>query len=98
MSNLHIPTYQEQRNEFTNVLFKKIKLGSRGRIVAVKTRMEFEPFFRLSYESHVSDIAGDPGKSSTVGTFNDSGKNSLRSLPQGSSQLNLILTDNYLGI
>ena len=52
---------QEQRNKLANVLFEEIKLGSGGKVVAVKSRTEFEPFFRLSYECHARDIAGDPG-------------------------------------
>ena len=52
---------QEQRNKLANMLFEEIKLGNGGKVVAVKPRMEFEPFFRLSYESHARDIGGDPG-------------------------------------
>ncbi|MFC1978312.1 hypothetical protein ACFLWS_08685 [Chloroflexota bacterium] len=52
---------QEQRNKLANVLFEGIKLDSGGKVVAVKPRMEFEPFFRLSYECHARDIAGAPG-------------------------------------
>ncbi len=52
---------QEQRNKLANVLFEEIKLDSSGKVVAVKPRPEFEAFFRLSYECHTRDIAGDPG-------------------------------------
>ncbi|MFC2066424.1 hypothetical protein ACFLUO_05105 [Chloroflexota bacterium] len=53
---------QEQRNKLANVLFEEIKLDSGGKVVAAKPRPEFEPFFRLSYEGHTKDIAGDPGR------------------------------------
>ena len=52
---------QEQRNRLIRVLFEEVKLDSGGRVVAVKPRAELEPFFRLSYEWHAIDIAGDPG-------------------------------------
>ena len=52
---------QEQRNKLTRVLFEEIKLDSGGKVVAVKPKPELEPFFRLSYECHARDIAGDPG-------------------------------------
>ena len=31
-----------------------------GKVVAVKPRLESEPFFKLSYDCHAKDIAGDP--------------------------------------
>ncbi len=52
---------QEQRNKLTRVLLEEIKLDSGGKVGAVKPRSEFEPLFRLSYECHARDIAGDPG-------------------------------------
>ena len=52
---------QEQRNKLANVLFEEIKLDSGGKVVTIKPRPEFEPFFRLSYKCHARNIAGDPG-------------------------------------
>ena len=31
-----------------------------GRLLAVKPRPEFEPFFKLNFERQTADIAGDP--------------------------------------
>ena len=31
-----------------------------GRLLAVKPRHEFEPFFKLNFERQTADIAGDP--------------------------------------
>jgi hypothetical protein len=52
---------QEQKNKLARVLFEEIKLDNGGKIVVVKPRPELEPFFKLSYECHARDIAGDPG-------------------------------------
>ena len=52
---------QEQRNELARVLFEEVRLDNGGKVVAVKPRPELEPFFKLSYECHAKDIAGDPG-------------------------------------
>ena len=52
---------QEQRNRLARILFEEVKLDSGGRVITVKPRAELEPFFRLSYECHARDIAGDPG-------------------------------------
>ncbi len=52
---------QEQRNKLARVLFEEVRLDSGGKVVAVKPRPELEPFFKLSYECHARDIAGDPG-------------------------------------
>jgi hypothetical protein len=52
---------QKQRNELARVLFGEISLDSGGKVIAVKPRPELEPFFKLSYECHAKDIAGDPG-------------------------------------
>ena len=51
---------QEQKNRLARVLFEEVRLDSGGRVVAVKPRSELEPFFRLSFECHAKDIAGDP--------------------------------------
>ncbi len=51
---------QEQRNKLARVLFEEIKLDSGGKVVAVKPRLELEPSFRISFECHARDIAGDP--------------------------------------
>jgi hypothetical protein len=52
---------QEQRNKLARVLFEEVRLDNGGKVVAVKPKIELEPFFRLSYECHAKDIAGDPG-------------------------------------
>lgn len=52
---------QEQRNKLARVLFEEIRLDNGGKIVVVKPKIELEPFFRLSFECHAKDIAGDPG-------------------------------------
>jgi hypothetical protein len=52
---------QEQKNKLDRVLFEEIKLDNGGKIEVVKPRPELEPFFKLSYECHARDIAGDPG-------------------------------------
>jgi site-specific DNA recombinase len=52
---------QEQRNKLARAIFDEIKLGSAGKVVAVKPRADFEPFFRLSSECHTKDIGCDPG-------------------------------------
>jgi hypothetical protein len=51
---------QEQRNRLAKLLFEEIRLDNGGTIVAVKPKVEFEPFFRLSYDCHTKDIASDP--------------------------------------
>ncbi len=51
---------QEQRNKLSKVLFQEIILDSGGRVIAVKPNAELAPFFKLSYEYHKPDIAGDP--------------------------------------
>ena len=51
---------QEQRNKLARTLFDQIRLDSSGRVIAVKPRAELEPFFRISYECHAGNIAGDP--------------------------------------
>ena len=43
------------------MIFEEVKLDSGGMVITVKPRAELEPFFRLSYECHARDIAGDPG-------------------------------------
>ena len=50
---------QEQRNSLARTLFEEI-LAEDGRLVAVKPRHEFEPFFKLNFERQTADIAGDP--------------------------------------
>jgi hypothetical protein len=52
---------QEQRNKLATLLFEEIKPDSGGKVVAVKPRPVFEPFFRISYECQTRNIAGDPG-------------------------------------
>ena len=32
-----------------------------GKVVAVKPRLELEPFFKLSYDCHSKDLGCDPG-------------------------------------
>ena len=32
-----------------------------GKVVAVKPRLELEPFFKLSYDCHAKDLGCDPG-------------------------------------
>ena len=49
------------REKVGKVLFEEIRLGSGGKVVAVKPRPELEAFFGLSCECHARDIAGDPG-------------------------------------
>ena len=51
---------QEQRNKLAKTLFEKI-LVENNRVVAVKPRPEFEPFFKLNFDCHAKDIAYDPG-------------------------------------
>jgi hypothetical protein len=51
---------QEQRNKLARTLFEEIRIDSGGKVVAVKPKAEFEPFFKLSYECHAKDIASDP--------------------------------------
>ena len=52
---------QEQRSKLARTLFDEVKLDSGGKVVGVKPRPEFEPFFKLSYECHKKDIGCDPG-------------------------------------
>ena len=51
---------QEQRNKLAKILFEEIKLDNGGKVIAVKPRAGFEPFFRLSYDCHRKDIGYDP--------------------------------------
>ena len=50
---------QEQRNKLAMNLFEQIRVEDK-RVVFVKPRPELEPFFKLSFECHAKDIAGDP--------------------------------------
>lgn len=50
---------QEQRHKLAMSLFEQIKVEEK-RVVFVKPRPELQPFFKLSFECHVKDIAGDP--------------------------------------
>ena len=58
---------QNQRNKLARVLFDEIRLDSGGKVVAVKPRLELEPFFKLSYDCHAKDIGCDPGGLWTLG-------------------------------
>jgi site-specific DNA recombinase len=51
---------QEQRNKLARTLFEEIRIDSGGKVVAVKPKSEFQPFFKLSYERHAKDIGSDP--------------------------------------
>ena len=51
---------QEQRNKLANVLFEEIKVDSGGKVVAVKPRPEFKPFFKMNFEWHSKDIGWRP--------------------------------------
>lgn len=51
---------QEQRNKLAKTLFEEIWVEDK-RVVAVKPRPEFEPFFKLNFDCHIKSIAGDPG-------------------------------------
>ncbi len=51
---------QEQKNRLARVLFEEVRLDSGGRAVAVKPRLELQPFFGMNWECHTKDIAGDP--------------------------------------
>ena len=50
---------QEQRNRLARSLFEEV-MAEDGRLLAVKPRPEFEPFFKLNFERQTADIAGDP--------------------------------------
>jgi hypothetical protein len=50
---------QEQRNSLARTLFEDITAEDE-RVVAVRPRHEFEPFFKLNFERQTADIAGDP--------------------------------------
>ena len=51
---------QEKRNKLAGCLFEQIRIED-NKVVLVKPRTELEPFFRLDFECHTRDIAGDPG-------------------------------------
>ena len=51
---------QEQRNKLARSLFEQIQVED-SRVVMVKPRPELEPFFKLSFECHTTDIGCDPG-------------------------------------
>ena len=50
---------QEQRNKMARSLFDRIVIED-NRVVFVKPKPELEQFFRMNFECHTSDIAGDP--------------------------------------
>lgn len=50
---------QEQRNKLAKALFEQVWIEN-NKVVAVKPRPELEPFFKLNFECHDRDIAGDP--------------------------------------
>ncbi len=50
---------QEQRNKLAKMLFEEIRIED-NKVVAVRPRPEFEPFFKLNFECHSKSIAGDP--------------------------------------
>lgn len=51
---------QSERNRIARVLFDDILLDSKGIVVALKPRIELEPFFRLSFEAHKKNLGSDP--------------------------------------
>ena len=50
---------QDQRNKLARALFEQIQIQD-SRVVFVKPRPEVEVFFKISFECHTRDIAGDP--------------------------------------
>ncbi|MFC1999719.1 hypothetical protein ACFLXE_03040 [Chloroflexota bacterium] len=49
---------QEQRNRLGKTLFEEVWVENE-KVVAMKPRPEFEPFFRLNFDCHTRSI-GDP--------------------------------------
>ena len=50
---------QEQRNRLGRALFEQIRVEGK-RVVFVKPRDELKSLFKLNFECHAKDIAGDP--------------------------------------
>ncbi|MFC1919217.1 recombinase family protein [Chloroflexota bacterium] len=60
----------EQKNRLAQSLFEEI-LVEDNKVVAAKPQPELEPFFRLDYECHTTDIAGDPDGGRGIQTLNN---------------------------
>ena len=50
---------QEQRNKVAKTLFEQI-LEEDNKVVAVKPRLELEPFFKLDLDCHRHEFSSDP--------------------------------------